>query len=126
MRAAGLVLLACAAAAGSAAASQFKYRNVTAGGELRAGVYGRIDPGHGEPPPLIYKQPMVVASVLIPPGTKPIYLYVPPGQVRKWPSACAKWKACDVPVYFVKVDDSPSKLGSWSRLKESVAMRAQD
>jgi hypothetical protein len=122
MRSAELLLVACAVAAGSAAATPLKYRNVTAGGELRAGVYGRIDPGRAAPPPVIYERPMVAAAVLVPPGTQPVYLYVPSGQVRKWNQHCGKWKACEVPVYFVRVEDNPGKLGHWRHLRgQSVA-----
>jgi hypothetical protein len=39
--------------------------------------------------------------------------YLPPGQVRKWATYCRKYAACDVPVYFVRMDDNPGKLGQW-------------
>ncbi|MBC5766000.1 hypothetical protein [Ramlibacter albus] len=112
-----IVLAAALVAAAASVASPLKYRNVTAGGELRAGVYGRIDPGDGRPPPVVYKQPVVAAGVLLPPGTQPVYLYVPSGQVRKWDRHCIKWRACELPVYFVRVDDNPGKLGSWYALR---------
>lgn len=97
------------AAAGPAAA----YVNTTAGGKLRPGVYGRIDIGTSAPPPLIYAKPVVASRAVLPGSVKPIYLYVPPGQVRKWARHCSKYQACDLPVYFVRMDDSPSKLGRW-------------
>jgi len=46
---------------------------------------------------------------------EPVYLYVPPGQLRRWTEHCAKWQACERPVYFVRVDDSPSRLGEWKK-----------
>jgi len=79
----------------------------------KPGVYGRIHV-RGTPPPLIYAEPVVAR----PPAAstqQPLYLYVPPGQVRRWPQHCAKWDACERPVYFVRVDDSPSRLGSWKK-----------
>lgn len=87
--------------------------NVGTGAALRPGVYGRIEIGKAPPPPLIYTQPVVASQAAPPRGVKPIYLYVPPGQVRKWTRHCAKYQACDLPVYFIRIDNSPSKLGSW-------------
>ena len=121
-------MAACAAAllcAGAQAAQPLKYRNVTAGGDLRPGLYGRIDV-QGPPPPVIYEKPIIASQALVPQGVKPVYLYVPPGQVRKWTRYCAKWNACDLAVLFVRVDDSPSRLGHWSRLKESYALQRPD
>jgi hypothetical protein len=122
-----LLLLGCSLAASAHAGGNLKYRNLTAGGELRPGVYGRIDPGPHAPPPVIFKQPVVGAQVLVPAGTRPVYLYVPPGQVRKWGEHCRKWHACDAPVYFVRMDDSPGRLGNWSRRKDAyAAVRTDD
>ena len=89
------------------------YVNTTAGGSLRPGVYGRIEIGRAPPPPLIYNRPVVASRTIPAPGVKPVYLYVPPGQVRKWPKYCGKYQACSVPVYFVRMDNSPSRLGKW-------------
>lgn len=89
------------------------HTNSTAGGPLRPGVYGRIEIGKAPPPPLIYSQPVVASRAVPPRGAKPVYLYVPPGQVRKWSKHCGKYKACDLPVLFVRMDSSPSKLGKW-------------
>ena len=99
--------------AGVSSAAAAGYVNTTAGGPLRPGVYGRIEIGKSPPPPLIYSQPMVASRALPPRGAKPVYLYVPPGQARKWRKHCAKYKACDLPVLFVRMDNSPSKLGTW-------------
>ena len=79
----------------------------------KPGVYGRINV-RGTPPPVIYAEP-VVARQSSASAQQPVYLYVPPGQVRRWPQHCAKWDACERPVYFVRVDDSPSRLGSWKK-----------
>ena len=90
-------------------------RTATAGAHdtPKPGVYGRIDV-RGAPPPLIYAAP-VLARPSAASAQQPVYLYVPPGQVRRWPLHCAKWQACDRPVYFVRMDDSPSRLGSWKK-----------
>lgn len=117
--------LACAGALSQvkqapAPVAQAKHRNVTAGGELRHGVYGRIEPGR-LPPPVIYGKPVVASGTLLPPGTPVVYLYVPPGQVRKWSANCHKWDACGQPVMFVRMDDSPSRLGQWKQLKDAYA-----
>lgn len=98
------------------------YVNTTAGGKLRPGVYGRIDIGKSAPPSLIYPQPVVSSRTVLPASVKPVYLYVPPGQVRKWDRHCAKYQACDLPVLFVRMDDSPSKLGRWKN-RTDVANR---
>lgn len=110
------------AAASSVAAAPHHYRNVTAGGELRPGVYGRIETRGSPPPPVIFRDPVVGAQTLVAAGTRPVYFYVPPGQVRKWAQSCRKWHACDLPVLFVRMDASPSRLGSWKRLKDAYAL----
>lgn len=114
-----LALRSCAAAAllGAAAGAQaeVEYRNLSAGGPLRHGVYGRIEVRAPAPPPVIYKQPVVATQPLGAVAAEPIYLYVPPGQVRKWEQHCHKWKACDLPVLFVRMDNSPSRLGQWKQ-----------
>jgi hypothetical protein len=98
------------------------YRNVTAGGGLRPGVYGRIEVrGQAAPPPVIYPQPVVANGSIERVQRQPVYLYVPPGQVRKWKQNCAKWSACDDPVLFVRIDQSPSRWGQWRQLRDQVA-----
>jgi hypothetical protein len=105
----------CAALAASAAtAGQERWPNVTAGGVLRPGVYGQILV-RTTPPPLVQDKPTLVERATVDARREPVYLYVPPGQVRRWPQHCAKWNACDRPVYFVRVDDSPSRLGAWKK-----------
>ena len=95
------------------------YLNTTAGGALRPGVYGRIDIGKASPPPVIYPQPVIASRALPAPGARPVYLYVPPGQARKWSKYCGKYQACSVPVYFVRMDNSPSRLGKWKSRSET-------
>jgi hypothetical protein len=88
------------------------------GGPLRPGVYGRIAV-KGSPPPVVNATPVMVERATLDRRSDPVYLYVPPGQLRRWPEHCAKWQACDRPVYFVRVDDSPSKLGEWKRTQRT-------
>jgi hypothetical protein len=95
------------------------YTNTTAGGPLRPGVYGRIEIGKSPPPPLVYPRPVVASPAADGARLKPVYLYVPPGQIRKWARHCGKYGACELPVYFVRVDNSPSKLGKWKSRGEA-------
>lgn len=114
------VLAVTAAAAFAAAAEHAQegdWHNVTAGGPLRPGVYGRII-ARGAPPPVIYPRPVIANAPVVPAGIQPVYLYVPPGQVRHWKENCARWAACDQPVLFVRVDESPSRWGHWRQLRE--------
>ena len=125
-----LVLALAALAAGGPASAQKAgdWRNVTSGGPLKPGIYGRIAVRDvSAPPPLIYPQPVVANEAIGAARSEPMYLYVPPGQVRKWKQSCAKWSACDAPVYFVRMDDSPSRWGQWKQLRESqVALQDRD
>lgn len=125
MRARCLLAAAALLLAGAAAASPggHGWVNATAGGPLRPGVYGRIEVRHGPPPPVIYAQPVTVAEPLGRPRVRPVYLYVPPGHARKWDRHCASYRACELPVYFVRVDDSPSRLGKWK--EQARAARAE-
>lgn len=88
------------------------YFNVTSGAPLRPGVYGRIEV-HGAPPPLISQHPLVARKSIGPVRGEPLYFYLPAGQVRKWPTYCQRYAACERPVYFVRVDNTPGKLGRW-------------
>lgn len=112
------VLVACGLA-GWALPAGAAYVNTTAGGPLRPGVYGHIEIGKSAPPPLIYNEPVVGSRALVAAGVKPVYLYVPPGQVRRWSKHCGKYNACELPVYFVRMDNSPSKLGKWKNRSEA-------
>ena len=114
-----IALLCVLASSLPAAASEL--RNLTTGGPMRPGIYGRIEVRGTTPPPLIYNQPVLVGQATIPAKAKPVYLYVPPGQVRKWKNHCARWQACDQPVLFIRVKDSPSRWGNWRQFREQVA-----
>lgn len=123
-----LALLLALAAGGAAAQGSPGYQNVTTGGALRPGVYGRIKvQSKAPPPPVIYPQPVIASQALVPEHAKPVYLYVPPGQVRKWKQACVHWSACNEPVLFVRVDDSPSRWGRWRELRgQEIALHERD
>jgi hypothetical protein len=112
---AALLALTGAAAAPPAPAARDGWRNLTTGGPLTPGLYGRIEVRHAKPP-LVYPRPVVARKSIEPArAQEPVYLYVPPGQLRRWSRHCAKWQACERPVYFVRVDDSPSRLGDWKK-----------
>lgn len=70
-------------------------------GVVQPGVYGRIDIGTFPAPAVIYPQPMVVVPSPVAVVQQPIYLYVPPGHQKHWAKHCAKYGACNQPVYFV-------------------------
>lgn len=108
------ILAACAAlAAGGAWARDASHPAVPSYDKARPGKYGRIEV-RGATPPVIYAEPVVARQTVDAVG-RPVYLYVPPGQVRRWAEHCAKWQACERPVYFVRVDNSPSRLGGWKK-----------
>lgn len=104
---AAAALLALAAAAGGAQAQT--YINATVGGELAPGVYGRINIGNAPPPPLIYAEPVIIHRPAVAVPRSPIYLYVPPGHAKNWGKHCARYNACNQPVYFVQ--EPPPRRG---------------
>ena len=115
------------AASGAAAQAGPDWKTVTTGAPLKPGISGRISVRPpAAPPPVIYARPVRASGEIGVPRMAPIYLYVPPGQVRKWKNHCAKWKACDRPVLFVRVDDSPSQWGQWKHRREQVATLLDD
>jgi hypothetical protein len=82
--------------------AQAQYANVTITGEVRPGVYGRVEIGNRPPPPLVSPQPVIIVREPRPAPVQPIYLHVPPGHAKKWSKHCHKYNACNRPVYFVK------------------------
>ena len=75
--------------------------NVIVAGEVKPGVYGRVQIGN-TPPPLVYAQPVVIVREYHPAPPQPVYLHVPPGHAKDWDKHCHKYNACNRPVYFVK------------------------
>jgi hypothetical protein len=80
--------------------AQAQYANVVITGEVKPGVYGRVEIGNAPPPPVVYTQPVVI--VREPRPLQPVYLHVPPGHAKNWSKHCHKYNACNRPVYFVK------------------------
>ena len=79
------------------------YASASVSGALAPGVYGRIDIGNAPPPPLVYAQPVIIQRAPVYVQQQPLYLHVPPGHAKKWSRHCARYNACNRPVYFVKV-----------------------
>jgi hypothetical protein len=124
-RLAFLFSVAVLAAASAAAQGPIgDWRNLSTGGPLRPGVYGRIEVRGTVPPPVIFAQPVLAHRSIDPVRGRPVYLYVPPGQVRRWKENCVRWSACDQPVLFVRVDDSPSRWGNWRQWRDDLALHA--
>jgi hypothetical protein len=76
--------------------------NVSIGGIIQPGVYGRVEIGTRPPPPVYYPQPVVIVPAPVAVVQQPIYMHVPPGHAKKWSKHCYKYNACNQPVYFVK------------------------
>ncbi|MHB8667968.1 MAG: hypothetical protein ACYC7B_10705 [Burkholderiales bacterium] len=66
------------------------------------GFYGRIDIGNVPRPALVYAQPVIIRPAPVGVAVEPMYLRVPPGQVKHWNRYCARYNACGHPVYFVQ------------------------
>ena len=77
---------------------------VIVSGEVKPGVYGRVEIGGAPPPPVVYAEPVIITRVpaSAPAQPQPIYLHVPPGHAKHWKKHCKKYNACGQPVYFVK------------------------
>ena len=78
-------------------------------GEIRPGVYGRVDIGNVPPPPVVYVRPITVVRAPRATSREPLYLHVPPGHAINWGKHCRKYNACGQPVYFVKSDEYKPK-----------------
>ena len=105
-----LVLCVAAAAVPLAAPAADPDVRVILSADVRSGVYGRVEFGNGPPPPLVYADPVIVTPP--PPrmaSPAAVYLHVPPGHAKHWDKHCAKYNACDRPVYFVKSDEYEPK-----------------
>jgi hypothetical protein len=64
------------------------------------GVYGRVDIGRFPQPEVYVPQPVIVQRTRVQP--QPVYMWVPPGHRQQWSRYCAQYRACGVPVYFVR------------------------
>ena len=81
--------------------AQAQYANVVIAGEVKPGVYGRVEFGNAPPPPLVYAEPVVIHRDRRY-ANHPHYLHVPPGHAKHWDKHCHQYNACYRPVYFVK------------------------
>ena len=70
--------------------------------DIRPGVYGRVDFAGMPSMPIVYPEPKVIYRQARGEQLQPVYLHVPPGHAKDWGKHCSKYKACNVPVYFVK------------------------
>ncbi|HEY5800698.1 MAG TPA: hypothetical protein VIT92_10785 [Burkholderiaceae bacterium] len=84
-------------AAASAAQAQNVQINIG-----QPGFYGRIELGDFAPPPVIYRQPVIVERPVRYVAQQPVYLRVPPGHAKNWRKHCAKYDACGQRVLFVQ------------------------
>lgn len=94
------ILIIAAALAAAAAAPAMAQTNVSIQ-VGQPGFYGRIDLGGYAPPPVVYAQPVIIERQAQYAG-QPVYLRVPPGQMRHWGKNCARYNACGQQVYFVR------------------------
>jgi hypothetical protein len=78
-------------------------------GDVKPGVYGRVEIGTVPVPPLVYERPLVASPAQRASGAPPIYLHVPPGHAKSWSKHCHKYNACSQPVYFVFSDEYKPK-----------------
>lgn len=118
-----LLVAALVALAAGQADARGNWINVKTGAPLRPGVYGRIEV-HGAPPPLISPRPVVARPALGQPPAAPLYFYLPAGQVRKWATTCRRYGACERPVYFVRMDNAPGRLGRWNAREQALQRHA--
>ena len=103
LRAAAAFALACSALAAQAQT----YISGSVSGQLAPGVYGTVDIGNAPPPALLYQRPVIIAPV--PMAPPPVYMWVPPGHAKNWGKHCARYNACNQPVYFVQ--EPPPRKG---------------
>jgi hypothetical protein len=96
----GGLALALLATASSAAGVNV---NVIVEGQIKPGVYGRVEVGSpSAPPPVWQPQPVIIAPQPQVVEVVPVYMHVPPGHAKAWRKHCHRYDACGRPVYFVK------------------------
>lgn len=94
-------LIAAAVAAATLATPLFAVADVGISVNIgQPGFYGQLDVGGYPPPQVIYSQPMMVEQGFM--NRPPVYLRVPPGQIRHWHRYCRQYNACGERVYFVQ------------------------
>jgi hypothetical protein len=86
--------------------------NVVLEGEVKPGVYGRVELGRNSHPDLVYAEPRVIVVEKDHHHhhhDEPVYLHVPPGHARNWGRHCHEYHACSRSVYFVMSDEYREK-----------------
>jgi hypothetical protein len=83
--------------------------NVVLEGEIKPGVYGRVELNKNSRPDLVYSDPRVVLVEEHHHHHEPVYLHVPPGHAKHWDKHCHEYHACSRPVYFVMSDEHREK-----------------
>jgi hypothetical protein len=74
------------------------------------GYVGQINLGNQGPPPVYGYRPVIVRPSSqqrhrwTQASSQPVYLRVPPNQIRDWGRYCGLYQACHVPVQFVRDD----------------------
>jgi hypothetical protein len=68
------------------------------------GVYGRVDIGQFPQPAVVVSRPVIIRQAPVAVAVEPVYLWVPPGHRKHWGRHCGEYRACNVPVYFVRDD----------------------
>lgn len=92
--------IALVLAGGASAAANV---NVIVEGQIKPGVYGRVEVGNpSAPPPIWQPQPVIIAPQPRAVEVVPVYLHVPPGHARDWRRHCHRYDSCGRPVYFVR------------------------
>lgn len=99
-----LIAVVAITASMAGAAQAQAYVNIDVGGAFVPGVYGQISIGNNVPPPLMDAQPVVVGRANY--GAAPIYLHVSIDEYRDWGRYCNRYRACNEPVYFIRVDQN--------------------
>lgn len=99
-----LIAVVAITASMAGAAQAQAYINIDAGRAFVPGVYGQISFGNNVPPPLMDPQPVVVERPNY--GAAPIYLHVSIDEYRDWGRYCNRYRACNQPVYFIRVDQN--------------------
>ena len=92
------VALICAGAANAGTSV-----NVIVEGQIKPGVYGRVEVGNPSvPPPVWQPQPVIIAPRPQVVEVVPVYMHVPPAHARNWRKYCRHYDSCGQPVYFVR------------------------
>lgn len=77
--------------------------NVIVEGQIKPGVYGRVEVGNPTaPPPVWQPRPVIIAPQPQVVEVVPVYMHVPPGHARNWRKHCHHYDACGRHVYFVR------------------------